>query len=41
MGLKVISVSKNIMASIEDSFNGDFEMNLVIKLRELTLFYKF
>ena len=39
MGLKVILVSKNIMASVKDSFNGNFEMNLVIKLRELTLFY--
>ena len=39
MGLKVILVRKNILASIKDSFNGDFEINLVIKLRELMLFY--
>ena len=39
MGLKVILVNKNIMASIKNSFNGGFKMNLVIKLRELTLFY--
>ena len=39
MGLKVILVNKNIIASIKNGFNGVFKMNLVIKLRELTLFY--
>ena len=39
MGLKVILVNKNIMASIKNSFKGGFKMNLVTKLRELMLFY--
>ena len=39
MGLKVILGNKNIIASIRNGFNGVFKMNLVIKLRELTLLY--
>ena len=39
IGLKVVLVNKNIVASIKNSFNGVFKMNLVIKLRELMLFY--
>ena len=37
--IKVILVNRNIIASIKNGFNGVLKVNLVIKLKGLTLFY--
>ena len=39
INLKVISSNENIIGSIRNGFHGVLKMNLVVKLRELSLLY--
>ena len=37
--LKVILINENVIGSIRNGFHGVLKMNLVVKLRELSLLY--
>ena len=39
INLKVILSNENVIGSIKNSFHGVLKMNLVVKLRELSLLY--